>query len=528
LTYLSPLDIGCFVFYMALLIGVGVYFTRQQRGLKSYLLADQNIHWIIVAVSVLAALFSGITYLGAPAQTYYNDLSYLWVIASFFIATPITTLVFLPFFRSLNLFTAYEYLDRRFDWRLQRIASVLFITRICFHLGLAIYAPALAIMAITGWPLWLSIVLTGTAATLYTTLGGMKAVIWTDTLQFIVLCGGIVLVLCFAIAEIPGGLPAAWGIAEDNGRTKFIDLTLDPKVPMGVWAALLGGASINLIQMVTDQISVQRYLTAPSLKDSQRALWFKLWVTMPLLLVFCLSGTMLFSYYRTYPNEEPLLATQVQEKKQVEKGEPDSPPERQGRLTAKDQILPYFVVNQLPSPIPGILIAAIFGATMAVASAGINSLATTTLMDFGSRQRDSKSSQARQVLLARGLTILYGILVTLLALGLGQVNKTLVDSIFIIQGVFGGPLLGIFFLGVLSRRANGSGALIGAAGGSVAGILVAFSGALFGYPISSLWIAFTAAGITFLLGLLASLVFVSPGPEQQALVYRWGTGASKS
>src|SRR5262245_55789920 len=144
-TMLSPLDVGVFGFYMLLLVGVGVYFTRQQKGLKSYLLADQNIHWIIVAVSVLAALFSGITYLGAPAETYGHDLTYVWVLASFFIATPVTTLIFLPFFRNLNLYTAYEYLDRRFDPRVHRIVSLLYVFRICGHLGLAVYAPALAI-----------------------------------------------------------------------------------------------------------------------------------------------------------------------------------------------------------------------------------------------------------------------------------------------------------------------------------------------------------------------------------------------
>ncbi|HZU38755.1 MAG TPA: hypothetical protein VFA18_22700, partial [Gemmataceae bacterium] len=227
---LKPLDLGVFTFYMLLLIAVGVYFTRRQQGLKSYLLADQNIHWIIVAISVLAALFSGITYLGAPAESYYNDLSYLWVIASFFIATPVTTLVFLPFFRRLNLYTAYEYLERRFNRRLRWIASSLFITRVSFYLALAVYAPALAIIEITGWPLWLSVALTGLAATLYTTLGGMKAVIWTDSLQFLVLCGGIILILAFAIAEVPGGLPAAWQLAAEEGRTRFVHLDLDPTV----------------------------------------------------------------------------------------------------------------------------------------------------------------------------------------------------------------------------------------------------------------------------------------------------------
>src|SRR5262249_23469358 len=151
----------------------------------SYLLADQDVHWVIVAISVLAALFSGISYLGAPAETYFNDLAYLWVVVSFFIATPVTTLVFLPFFRRLNLYTAYEYLERRFDRRLRWLASGLFLVRVTLYLALAIYAPALAISEITGWALAPSVLLTGLAATLYTTLGGMKAVIWTDSLQFL-------------------------------------------------------------------------------------------------------------------------------------------------------------------------------------------------------------------------------------------------------------------------------------------------------------------------------------------------------
>jgi sodium-coupled monocarboxylate transporter 8/12 len=491
---LAPLDVAVFASYMLLLVGVGLYFTRQQKGLKSYLLADQNVHWIIVAVSVLAALFSGITYLGAPGETYSHDLTYVWVLTSFFIATPITTLVFLPFFRNLNLYTAYEYLDRRFDARVHGIVALLYVLRICGHLGLAVYAPALAIQAITGWPLWQSIVCTGLAATLYTALGGMKAVIWTDTLQFLVLCGGIVLVLAWAVAAVPGGMRGAWEIAAAGGRTHFLHASFDPTVRMTIWNALLGGASINLIQMVTDQISVQRYLTAPSLRDAQRALWFKLWVTLPLLVVFCLTGTVLYAFYQAFPDRGPV-------------------PEK------VDQVLPFFVVHELPSPFPGLLIAAIFGATMAVASAGINALATTVLVDMGGMGRGSEETGVAR---ARFLTACFGVLVTLLGLALGHTNQTLVSSIFIIQGLFGGPSLGIFFLGVLSRRANGPGALIGGGAGAVAGTLIGFSKQLFDYPIAGLWIAFGSAATTFLVGLAASLFFAAPAPAQQALVYGSG------
>jgi sodium-coupled monocarboxylate transporter 8/12 len=523
LNALSHLDIGVFACYMLLLVGVGVWFTRRQTGLKSYLLADQNIHWVIVAVSVLAALFSGITYLGAPAEAFFYDLGYLWVVVSFFIATPITTLLFLPFFRSLNLYTAYEYLERRFDRRLCWVASALFIGRVSLYLGLAIYAPALAIMEITGWPFALSVVLTGAAATLYTTLGGMKAVIWTDSIQFLVLCGGVVVVLGYAIAAVPGGLPAAWNAAAADGKARFVNWSLDPGVRITVWGGLLGGACANLVQMVTDQIAVQRYLTAPSLRDSQRALWFKLWVTLPLVALFYLTGTILYGYYRTLPERAPAF----QKARLVPLLASPEGQSIQRAPIANDCVLPYFVVRELPSPLPGLLIAAVLGATMAVVSAGVNSLATTALMDFRRKPEHLEGSAQHQLRLARFLTLLFGTVATLLALFVMEHLGTLLQATNRIMGLFGGPLLGVFFLGVLARRANGSGALIGAAGGVLTAGLVAFSGPLFRYEISFLWIAFSAAAVTFTLGLLASLFFAAPGPAARALVYRRGaTGES--
>ncbi len=514
---LRPLDLGCFAFYMLLLIGTGVYFTREQKDLKSYLFADQDIHWIVVAVSVLAALFSGITYLGAPAESYYHDLGYVWVMASFLIATPITTLVFLPFFRGLNVSTAYEYLERRFDRRVRRIASGLFLTRVTLYLAMVIYAPALAIMEITAWPLWISVLLTGLAATLYTTLGGMKAVIWTDSLQFLVLCGGILLILGFAIAEVPGGFPAAWEHASKAGRTRFLNFDLDPTVRITFWGAILGGTCHNLIQMVTDQISVQRYLTAKSLEECQRALWLKLGVTLPLVLLFYLTGTVLFGYYRAYPGREPVVNAGGRVLARAEAGPAEVVKPLGGGQ--QNRILPFYVVRQLPTPLPGILIAAVFGATIAVVSAGINALATAALMDFGGNSEESRGSESSRFLLARGLTVLFGLMTTALALGIGRLG-TLVEVSVKIFGVFGGPLLGIFFLGVFTRRANGPGALIGGVGGAVAGLIVAFSGFLLPWNLSMMWIPATSTAVTFLVGLAVSLKFRRPGPEVEGLVFR--------
>jgi sodium-coupled monocarboxylate transporter 8/12 len=509
---LRPLDLLCFAFYMVLLTGTGLYFTRRQKGLKSYLFADQDVHWVIVAVSVLAALFSGITYLGAPAEAYYHDLGYLWVVASFLIATPITTLVFLPFFRGLNLSTAYEYLERRFDGRVRRTASVLFLVRVSLHLAMVIYAPSLAVVEITGWPLWAAVLVTGGVATLYTTLGGMKAVIWTDSLQFLVLCGGIVLILGFAVAEVPGGLSAAWQNASAAGRTRMLNMSLDPTVRVTFWGALIGGTCHNLVQMVTDQISVQRYLTAKSLEECQRALWLKLGLTLPLVTLFYLTGTVLFGYYRAHPEREPVLdrAGRVVARAEGKPSEVVAPLDG----AHQNRVLPFFVVRQLPSPLPGVLIAAVFGATIAAVSAGINALATAALMDFTGR-----GSETTRFMWARVLTLLFGFLATILALEIRRLG-TLVEASVKIFGVFGGPLLGIFFLGVFLRRANGSGALIGGFLGALTGLLVAFSDRLFGRGLSMMWIPVASTAVTFGVGGLASLGFAPPGPDTSALVYR--------
>ena len=271
---LSPWDIATFITYTMILLGVGLYFTRKQKTLKTFLVANQSVPWFIVGISVLAALFSGVTYLGAPAEAFFHDLTYTWGILAMFIATPITAMIFVPLFRKSQIYTAYEYLEQRFDVRLRYIASGMFILRVTFYLAVVIYAPSLAVMEVTGWPLWLAVLLIASCATIYTCFGGMQAVIWTDTVQFLVLCGGIVVILCFAASKVPGGLTAAWHVAAADGKTGFFHFSLDPRVRVTVWGCLLGGATSTLVQLVTDQMAVQRYLTAPSLSEGlpQRSL----------------------------------------------------------------------------------------------------------------------------------------------------------------------------------------------------------------------------------------------------------------
>ncbi len=484
---LSTLDYVVFLGYLALSLALGLGVGGKQKSLRTYLLAGHNIHWSLIAISVLAALFSGISFLGAPAETYTHNLIYLWSIAAFFIATPLTTLLFLPFFFRLNFYTAYEYLEHRFDLRLRRLSSAIFTFRVVLWLALAQYAPSLVISEVMGIPLWFSIGITGGCTILYTMVGGMKAVIATDVMQLGVLLVGILVIIWIAVGKVPGGLAGTLEVAQAGGRLQWTDWSLSPTVRMTVWGAFIGGMVNALVQMVTDQVAVQRYLTARSLKESQKALWFKLWLTVPLVGIFYFVGIVLYAFYQSHP---AAAAT----------------------LTQADRLLPHFVINEIASPIPGLLVAAILAATMSTVSAGINSLTTATLIDFlytHNSGEQTPQEEGRRVRVARWWTLFYGVVTALFALVVGRLGS-LVEASNKIGGLFGGPLLGIFLLGILSRRANARGALIGAVCGCLSVIVVAFF-----TSTSFMWYAALGTVVTFAVGQVASRLYPEPSRRQQ-------------
>lgn len=473
------LDYGIFVVYLLASVLIGVLFVREQRDLKDYFLAGQSMNSIVVAISVLAALFSGITYLGAPAEVYAHSFWFVLIALSFFIATPVTNLVFLPFFYNSRFFTAYEFLEVRFSVGIRTMASVLFISRTTIWLSLATYAPALALELVTGIPLWLTITTTGLLTTFYTTLGGMKAVIWTDVMQFVVLFGGQIAIIIAALAVVPGG---AWGVHEiaQAGNKYALSFSLDPTIRVTLWGLIIGGAFANLVQMATDQVSVQRYLTARDIKTAQRSLWLKLALTLPVVGVFYVTGLVLYAFYQT-------------------KGDPVA----SKAVASVDQILPYFVVTELPIGMPGLLVAAIYAASMSTISAGLNSMTSCTLVDIYQRLYKPKAQEEHQLNLARWITAGFGLLVTALAFFVSKLG-TLLQASNTIFGFVGGPLLGLFLLGMLSKKANAQGAFIGWLAG-----LVALLPTVYLTKVSFLWYGLIGCLVTWSFGLFFSRIFAS-------------------
>src|SRR4051812_15155125 len=289
MTHFSWLDYTIFGGYLLATAAVGLMAGGKGKSLSDYFLAGRGMNRYVVAMTVLASLFSGISYLATPAEMYLNGIGFSLVLLSFFIATPFTAVWLMPFFYNARYFTAYHFFEERFGLSVRLMASGLFILRVSLWLGGAIFAPALAIEAVTGMPLAFTIISTGLISTLYTMKGGMKAVIWTDVMQLGVLFGGQLLIVLVAAGKIDGGFAAVWETARTGGRLD-LNFSFDPHARMTVWAALIGGTFLNLVQMATDQVSVQRYLTAASLRDAQRALWIKLWMFVPVFLVFLGTG----------------------------------------------------------------------------------------------------------------------------------------------------------------------------------------------------------------------------------------------
>lgn len=488
MTRFSPLDYTLFGLYLALSVGVGLWSARKKAGnLGDYFLAGRGMNSILVAMSILAALFSGISYLAGPADVYKNGFGFGYAVLAFFIATPITTIWMLPKFYQSRFFTAYQFLEERFSLSVRLLASGLFIGRVALWLAAATYAPALALEKVTGIPLWITILATGSLTTLYTALGGMRAVIWTDVMQLVVLFGGQLVIALVAMDKIPGGLGGVWETAVADGRLD-LNFSFDLSDRINLGSLLIAAAFLHLVQMSTDQVSVQRYLTAGSLREAKRSLWIKLWFILPVLVLFYGTGLVLYAFYKVHG--DPLAA---------------------GLIQKEDQILPYFVVTQLPAGLPGLLIAAIYAASMSTISAGLNSLSSATLVDF--QQRLSKAppvTDLRQVRRARWITVLYGLIVMALAFAVSRMQGNLVESVNTVIGLVGGPLLGLFFLGMFTRRADTRGALCGSLAGFLSLLtLYLYQNGLFtpvkpALLVSFIWFSFFGCLITIGVGLLCS------------------------
>jgi solute:Na+ symporter, SSS family len=465
-TAFSTADKLVLLIYLAIMLGVGIYFARRNSSTEDFFLAGRKIPWWAAGISIFGTQLSAITFMAIPATAFGSDWRRF---AGSLMAMPIFLIViyfYLPLFRRLKITTAYEYLEQRFSLTIRLIASGLFILFQIGRMGIVLLLPAIALSAVTQMPTHTCIALMGILATVYTAMGGISAVIWTDVLQVFVLIGGAIACLIMAINGA-GGVDAAWTTAIDANKLMIFEWSSDP-TEMVAWVLIIGFFFTNLVPYTTDQTIIQRYLTTRDEKQAARGMWLNMAITIPTGLLFFGLGTALYAYYQANPAK---LAS----------------------LPAKeDQLVPWFVVQTLPDGIAGLVIAGIFAAAMSSLDSSINSVTTAVINDFILRLKPKSKHSATaaanntatntaataasdSMRLARILTLVFGTIGTLAALLLASFEiKYLFDFFQKVIGLFGGALSGVFLLAVFCKRCDGVGALIGLLVGSTLTIAAAF------------------------------------------------------
>jgi len=433
----QPLDYFFLTIYLASLVAMGIYISRKGTTTDDFFLAGRRIPWWAAGLSIYGTQLSSISFIAMPAKVYATDWVYLLVQLSIILIAFPVVFVYLPFFRRTKLTSAYEYLELRFNVAVRLFASASFVLYQFGRMAIVLFLPAIALSTVTGINVHLCILVMGVLATVYTVLGGIEAVIWTDVIQVVVLLGGAFLSLVLILSELDGGLAGLIASGSEAAKFHVFNWSWD-YTTTSVWVVLIGNLFNNLVPYTSDQAVIQRYLTTKDEQAAARGIWMNAAMLVPSTLVLFTLGTALWAFYRANPELlDPSQAT--------------------------DSIFPLFMAQQLPTGIAGLVIAGVFAASMSTLDSSLNSVATALTTDWYSRFHPDAEDHSKLVL-ARWLTAILGVLATSMSLALASFDVgSLWDTFQASMGLFGGGLAGLFALGILTRRANGKGALVGAA-----------------------------------------------------------------
>ncbi|XP_054424630.1 sodium-dependent multivitamin transporter [Pteronotus mesoamericanus] len=444
----SLVDYVVFILVLVLSLAIGLYHACHGWGrhtIGQLQIADRKMGCLPVALSLLATFQSAVAILGVPSEIYRNGTQYWFLGCSYLLGLLIPAHVFIPVFYRLHLTSAYEYLELRFNKTVRVFGTLTFIFQMVIYMGVVLYAPSLALNAVTGFDLWLSVLALGIVCTIYTALGGLKAVIWTDVFQTLVMFLGQLAVIIVGSAKV-GSLGHVWDVASQHGLISGINLDPDPFVRHTFWTLAFGGVFMMLSLYGVNQAQVQRYLSSRTEKAAVLSCYAVFPCQQVVLSMGCLIGLVMFAYYQEYPM---------------------SPQQSQA---APDQFVLYFVMDLLKDlpGLPGLFVACLFSGSLSTISSAFNSLATVTMEDL-IRPWFPQFSEGRATMLSRILAFSYGLLCLGMAYVSSQMGPVLQAAISIF-GMVGGPLLGLFCLGMFFPCANPPGAIVGL----LAGLVMAF------------------------------------------------------
>ena len=488
--------------YLVAMLGVGAYFFRKQEDSEMFFLAGRKLPWLAVAMSMYASLTSAVTYLGVPGTAYAENISLVIVCIMSPIVAPFILLIFYPLYHRLRVTTSYEYIQQRFGRAAHRSVAGLFVLARLGWLGTVVYAPSMALSIASGIPLWGCIGMMGLLATVYTALGGLAAVVWTDVIQFIILIGGAIWVAVSLVQGVDGGVEHIMTVARETGRLHIADWKPNLFALTGPVVAI--SFFLQLMQDYgTDQVSVQRLVATGSLRSTVKSVAFNACTDFFIIALLLFIGLGLFTFF-----EHTALPPDI----------------------TSDKVMPYYIIHYLPQGVSGLLITAVFAAAMSSMDSGINSIATVLIKDFrkpaislqltADSQEEKlsavscKPSALNDVTLARILTVVLGVAATGVAFYAATLDSIL-QAFFGFMGMFSAPVLALFLLGTLTRRGNFQGWLIG----MVASLLVSVWLQKFTAVNGIYYFPFSFA-VSFGIALLASPFFKSPPAPRDLTIYK--------
>ncbi|XP_042547263.1 sodium-coupled monocarboxylate transporter 2 [Dipodomys spectabilis] len=440
-----------YVVFAALFVissGIGVFFAIKERKKATsgeFLVGGRQMSFGPVALSLTASFMSAVTVLGSPADVYRFGASFIFFFISYFFVVTFTSEVFIPVFYRSGITSTYEYLQLRFNKPVRMAATVIYIVQTILYTGVVVYAPALALNQVTGFDLWGSVFATGIVCTFYCTVGGLKAVVWTDAFQMVVMIGGFLSVLIQGSAKA-GGFHNVWEQAKNGSRLHLFDFDVDPLRRHTFWTISVGGTFTWLGVYGVNQSTIQRCISCKTEKQAKLALYFNLLGLWIILFCAVFSGLIMYSYFK------------------------DCDPWTSGIISAPDQLMPYFVMEifETMPGLPGIFVASAFSGTLSTVAASINALATVTFEDFV-KTCFPHLSDKKSTWISKGLCLLFGIMCTSMAV-LASLMGSVIQAALSIHGMCGGPMLGLFSLGIIFPFVNWKGAL----GGFITGIALSF------------------------------------------------------
>ncbi|MGC1370769.1 MAG: sodium:solute symporter [Candidatus Sulfotelmatobacter sp.] len=429
---LDKFDLAIIALYLIGITLFGLRFRKRHRSLRDYFLAGREIPWWAIALSIVAAETSTLTIISIPGLAYDTNFTFLQVVMGYVVGRVVISFVLLPQYFRGELYTAYELIERRFGRGLRSLTAGLFLLTRGAAEGVRVYAVSIVVSIALGTGEVASIAIITALTLIYTFEGGLAAVIWTDVVQSFIYVGGTFVGLYTILHLVPGGWPAIHAAAASAGKLQVFDFTPSFWIPYTFWAGLIGGTFFTVASHGTDQLIVQRLLAARNQKQSVTALLTSGVAILFQFALFLLVGVMLWAYYRV-PS---------------------------ANFSRPDRIYPTFIVSHMPHGISGLLIAAILAAAMSNLSAALNALSSSSIMDFYLHFRPQTDERSRMQI-SRAFTFFWALLLFALAvLALHRVGRV-VEVGLQIASVTYGALLGVFLLGVLTRRANQRGAMLG-------------------------------------------------------------------